>query len=224
MNSIGGEIMSILRALEYLQAALAPLIIWYSYETNRLRHEAEKSRKVLFMPILKFGHKGIESDVQVTNIGYGPAFNVLSAAHISDKNYASSIHEKLRIIAKDETASLNLKPIDSKPILWQTIQALDLDKRETYFLVTYEDCMGNKYLTAERKPAEFISTEFRPIKRKSFPAVCLTRIVRIFSRLAHKSLLTLHSTAVYATMRRRNHFIDWNSLCGVAKRSFPVSK
>jgi hypothetical protein len=135
----------------------ACIIVWYSWETRRLRIEAQKTNKYYFRPLVVSHYISSESGgrryLKIKNIGKGPALNIecrISQIHKKDG------YTNLRALSPNE--KFNNLNVDEKQTI-KRITTIDLYSKANgsefmygvtnkfVIIFTYEDWAGFKYFT-----------------------------------------------------------------------------
>lgn len=135
----------------------ACIIVWYTYETKKLRIEAQKTNKYSFRPIVIldkiYGEYNGLREIKIKNIGKGPALNIESRiSQINSKREYLNLRE---LILNEKFNNLNengektlsrIRTIDQYLKANQTEFQYGIDSKFV-IIFTYEDIVDFNYQT-----------------------------------------------------------------------------
>jgi hypothetical protein len=143
-----------------IQAIIAVFLIWYAFETFKLRKEASYQREIAIQPLLDFVYESKDPPLVLTieNVGSGVAMNLHLYMWFSEESKMLGLpHEQRPSILKPNSKIRlgPLKDIDTSsikkrhPKLNEIIEVMVKQQGVGTFAAIYEDSAGNTYYSQQ---------------------------------------------------------------------------
>ena len=139
-----------------IQAIIAVFLIWYAFETFKLRKEASYQREIAIQPLLDhiYDSKNPPGVFTVENVGSGVAMNLHLYVWLSGESKMLGLPQGQRpsIVKPNKKITLGpVKDIDTStikkrhPKLNEIIEVMVKQRGVGTFVAIYEDSAGNAY-------------------------------------------------------------------------------